>query len=339
MKALKITRYGDINTSLAFGEAVLPTPGTGEVLIRIHAASINPIDLMVMRGDMKAVKKLDLPVGIGRDLSGVVVSVGGGVTAYQPGDEVFARVGEDHVGTLSHFLSVDASHLARKPKNLTHEEAASIPLVSLTSYQALIQVAGLKKGERVLIHAGSGGIGSVAVQLAKAYGAYVITTTSSANVEWVRELGADQVIDYKKENYLDLLSDIDVVYDTLGGQYTLDAFKVLKRGGRVVSISGVLDPQTAKEFGIGWLLRKLLRLKARSVMKAAKEKTALYRMVIMEANGSQLEELGSLCRDNIISPVIDKIYPFEQSLEALSYLETGRAKGKVIVSMGESANA
>ncbi|WP_444886560.1 NADP-dependent oxidoreductase [Microbulbifer sp. JMSA008] len=333
MKALKITQYGDIDSSLAFQEANVPEPGASEVLIKINAASINPIDLMVMRGEMKALKKLNLPVGIGRDLSGEVVAVGSGVSQYRPGEEVFARVGEDHVGTLAQYLVVDATHLAKKPENLSHEEAASIPLVGLTSYQALIQAAGLKKGEKVLIHAGSGGIGSMAIQLAKAYGAYVITTTSSANVDWVRKLGADQVIDYKKENYLDLLSDIDVVYDTLGQQYTMDAFKVLKRGGRVVSIAGVLDPLTARELGINWFFRKLIGLKSRPVLKQAKDKNAFYRMVIMQANGDQLSELSALYRDKIISPVVDKVYPFSQSLAAFSYLNTKRAKGKVIISL------
>ncbi|WP_299582841.1 NADP-dependent oxidoreductase [uncultured Microbulbifer sp.] len=336
MKALQITQYGDIDSSLAFQEVDVLEPGAGEVLIKIHAAAINPVDLMVMRGDLKAVKKLNLPVGIGRDLSGEVVSVGSGVSEYQTGDAVFARVGEDHVGTVAQSLVVDASHLAKKPENLSHEESASVPLVGLTSYQALIQVAGLKKGEKVLIHAGSGGIGSVAIQLAKAYGAYVITTTSSDNVEWVRKLGADQVIDYKKENYLELLSGIDVVYDTLGNQYTKEAFKVLKQGGRVVSIAGVLDPQSARELGINWLLRKLIRLRSGPILKLAKQKNALYRMVIMQPNGDQLRELAALYQDKILSPVIDKIYPFEQSIAAFSHLNTKRAKGKVVISVGGS---
>lgn len=339
MKALRMTRYGDIESSLEFQSANMPSPKVDEILVRVHAASVNPVDNMVLRGDLKAMRKESFPAGIGRDVSGEVVAVGKGVTHFREGDQVFARVGEEHVGTVAEFIAVHASHVAPKPQNLSHQEAAGIPLVGLTSYQSLVQIAGLKQGDKVLIHAGSGGIGSMAIQLAKSFGAYVVTTTSTANVGWVKALGADLVIDYKKQNYQDLLSDMDVVFDTLGGQYTLDAFKVIKTGGRVVSISGDLDPQTTEELGLGWLIRKLLALKSRKLMKAAEAKSALYRMVIMEANGKQLQELGNLYQDNIISPVIDKTYSFEQSKEALSYLAAGRAKGKVIISMEEPTTA
>ncbi|WP_444957650.1 NADP-dependent oxidoreductase [Microbulbifer sp. ZKSA002] len=333
MKALKMTRYGDIDSSLEFQSAEVPTPKSGEVLLRVHAASVNPVDNMMLRGELKSVRKEVFPVGIGRDVSGEVVAVGNDVAGYSVGDLVFSRVGEDHVGTIAEYLTVSASHLAAKPENLSHSEAAGIPLVGLTSYQSLIKVAGLKSGEKVLIHAGSGGVGSMAIQLAKSVGAYVVTTTSSANVEWVKALGADLVIDYKKDDYRQLLSDMDVVFDTLGGQYALNAFQVLKTGGRVVSVKGALDPQTAEELGLGWLLRKLVALKSRKLMKVAKDKSALYRMVIMEANGGQLSELGDLYRQKILSPVIDKIYSLEQGKEAFSYLASGRAKGKVIVSV------
>ncbi|MCO1336685.1 NADP-dependent oxidoreductase [Microbulbifer sp. OS29] len=337
MKALRMVRYGDIESSLEFQFADVANPGAKEVVVRVRAASVNPVDNMVLRGDLKSVRKEVFPAGVGRDVSGEIVTVGGEVSDYCVGDQVFARVGEEHVGTIAEFITVDASHLAPKPVNLSHEEAAAIPLVALTSYQSLIEVARLKSGDRVLIHAGSGGIGSMAIQLAKSFGAYVVTTTSTANVRWVKELGADVVIDYKKEDYLKRTSDVDVVFDTLGGEYALDAFKVIKTGGRVVSISAALDPQSAEELGLGWFIRKILALKSRKLIKAAKAKSGLYRMVIMQANGKQLRELGNLYQDNIISPVIDKVYPFEQSKEAFSYLATGRAKGKVIISLGEPA--
>ncbi|AWF81479.1 NADPH:quinone reductase [Microbulbifer sp. A4B17] len=333
MKALKMTRYGDINSSLEFQSAEIPIAKASEVLVRMHAASVNPVDNMMLRGELKSVRREVFPVGVGRDVSGEIVAVGKNVKGYSPGDMVFARVGEEHVGTIAEYLTVDVAHLAPKPENLSHSESAGIPLVGLTSFQSLIKIADLKPGEKVLIHAGSGGVGSMAIQLAKSIGAYVVTTTSSANVDWVKALGADLVIDYKKEDYLQLLSDMDVVFDTLGGQYALDAFKVLKTGGRVVSVKGALDPQTAEELGLGWLLRKILALKSRKLIKAAKAKSGLYRMVIMEANGEQLRELGELYQRRILSPVIDKTYSFDQSKEAFSYLASGRAKGKVIITM------
>ncbi|WP_299006505.1 NADP-dependent oxidoreductase [uncultured Shewanella sp.] len=333
MKALRMTQYGDIETSLAFQEMAIPQPADNEILVKVHAASINPIDSKILRGDFKALKKIEFPAGIGRDVSGEVIGVGIKVTEYQIGDDIFARVSEEHVGTLAEFMLIDAAHVAKKPQNLSYQEAASIPLVGLTSYQAMLQIGMLKQGEKVLIHAGSGGIGSMAIQLAKSVGAYVITTTSTANVPWVKALGADRVIDYKKTDYLDLLTGIDLVYDTLGGQYTLDAFKVIKLGGRVVSIAGELDPQTTKMLGLNWVIRTLLGFKSRMIMKAAKKKSALYRMVLMQANGEQLKELKALYQDNVIQPVIDKHYAFKDSKSALSYLNSGRAKGKVVISL------
>lgn len=339
MKALKMIQYGDIETSLNFQQEAKPEPAAHEVLIKVHAASVNPVDNKILRGDFKAFSKVNFPAGIGRDVSGEVVAVGHAVAGFKKGDQVFSRVGEEHVGTVAEFVTVDADHLAMKPENLSHQDAASIPLVGLTSYQALIKIAKLKQGDKILIHAGSGGIGSMAVQLAKSYGAYVITTTSTKNVEWVKALGADQVIDYTKENYLDMLSGIDVVFDTLGGQYTLDAFKVIKHGGRVVSITGELDQQTAKEMGLNWLIRKLLGFKSRAITKAAKQKAAMYRMVLMKADGLQLSALSQLYQDKIINPVMDRTYSFEQSKEAFAYLATGRAKGKVVISLqAESVN-
>lgn len=199
MKALMMKQYGDIDACLQLMTQPMPVVADHEVLIKVYAASINPIDNKVLRGDFKALKKLQLPCGIGRDVSGVIEAVGADVDHFAVGDEVFSRVGEDYVGTLSEYVVVDAEQVANKSKRLSHSEAASIPLVGLTSYQALIDIAKLQAGEKVLIHAGSGGIGSMAIQLAKQQGAYVATTTSSANVSMVEQLGADLVIDYIKD--------------------------------------------------------------------------------------------------------------------------------------------
>lgn len=333
MQALMMTRYGDVNTSLEFQSRPVPTPGPTEVLIEVRAASINPIDYKVLRGDYKAFKKLRFPAPMGRDVSGTITAVGSEVRRFQVGDEVFSRVGEDHVGTLAEYVTADESHIARKPDNLSHEEAASLPLVGLTTYQALIDIANLQPGDKILIHAGSGGIGTLAIQLAKLEGAFVATTTSTKNVAMVRELGADVVIDYTRQDYRKELSEFDVVYDTLGGDYTRDAFEVIKEGGRVVSIAGALDDQTAKRMGLNLLVRGLLALKAKPITKAAKHKSALYRMLLMSANGEQLAELADRYDRSEMRPVVSRTFSFAQSKEAMELLTTGRAKGKLVISM------
>ncbi|WP_199609473.1 NADP-dependent oxidoreductase [Flocculibacter collagenilyticus] len=333
MQALQLTQYGDIDASLSFNTIAKPTITSSQVLVKVNASSINPVDYKVVNGNFKALIKLELPSGLGFDLSGEVVDVGSAVSNFNIGDQVFARVSEEQIGTLAEYAVVEHEHLALKPVALSHTEAASIPLVGLTSLQAMINIGKLKKGDKVLIHAGSGGIGSMAIQLAKAHGAYVATTTSTNNVEWVKQLGADRVIDYKKQNYIELINEFDLVYDTLGGEYTKDAFRVIKQGGRVVSIVGDLDPQTIDEFGVNWFISTLLKFKSRKIMKLAKNKSALYRMVIMRPNGEQLTKLGELYQDQIIKPIIDKVYSFSESKKALSYLATGRAKGKVVVNI------
>ncbi|WP_421855021.1 NADP-dependent oxidoreductase [Marinomonas sp.] len=335
MKALVMTKYGDVNNSLAFQEIAKPQINADQVLIKVHAASINPVDYRILRGDAKALMKLNFPAGIGRDVSGVVEAVGDNVTTFAVGDEIFSRVDEPLAGTLAEYVISNAIDSVKKPANLSHEEAASIPLVGITAYQSLIEVAKLKAGEKVLIHAGSGGVGTLAIQLAKSIGAFVATTTSTANVKLVTKLGADQVIDYKKSNYLDQIKDFDVVFDTLGGEYCLDAFKVIKKGGRVISVAGEFDAQITKELGLNCLIRGLLALKARKVVKAAEQKQATYRFVMMAANGKQLAALADLFESKVMTPVIDSVYDFDDSIEALNHLVKGRAKGKIIVKIAD----
>ena len=229
-----MTKYGDVIISLEVQEVSLPTVGANQILIKTHSASFNPIDYKILRGDFKAMGKIQFPRGIGRDVSGVIKEVGEKVKQLKVGNKVYSRIDDNFVGTMAEYVISNASDVALIPSNLNHEEAASIPLVGLTSYQALIDIAKLSAGENILIHAGSGGIGTIAIQLAKHLGAKVTTTTSTKNVGLVKDLGADKVIDYTKHSYLDEGAKFDVVFDTLGGKHTLDSFKVLKDGGRVV---------------------------------------------------------------------------------------------------------
>ena len=335
MKSLMMTKYGDIGTSLEEQEVSIPTVGANQILIKTHSASFNPIDYKILRGDFKAVGKIQFPKGIGRDVSGIVEKVGKNVKNFKAGDKVYSRIDEALVGTMAEYVISNDNDVALIPSNLSFDESASIPLAGLTSYQALVDVAKLSSGENILIHAGSGGVGTIAIQLAKHLGANVTTTTSTKNVKLVKDLGADKVIDYTKHSYLDEGTKFDVVFNTLGGKHTLNSFKVLKDGGRVVSISGDLDSVTTKQLGLNKVVRLLLSLKAKKITKAASKMGAMYRFLLMSPNGAQLKELSKLYESGSIKPVIDKTYNFDDSIQALDYLSKGRARGKVIVKIRE----
>src|SRR5207245_5823308 len=268
---------------------------------------------------------------LGNDVAGVVVRVGSRVQRFKPGDQVYARPDKDQIGTFAEFISMNEDAVAIKPKGLTMEEAASIPLVGLTAWQVLIERANLKKGQKVLIHAGSGGVGTFAIQLAKHVGAVVATTTSTANLDWVKALGADIVIDYSKNDFATILRDYDVVVNSLGGEVLEKSLQGLKPGGKLISISGPPDPGFAKDIGASWILRQVIRLLSYRIRKKAKRHRVSYSFLFMKANGDQLREITSLIESGVIRPVVDRVFPFESTNEALAYVEKGRAKGKVVV--------
>ena len=335
MKSLMITKYGDINSSLEEQDIPKPLVEANQILIRTYSSSFNPIDHMIVKGDYKAMGKVSFPAGIGRDVSGIVEEVGKNVRKFKIGDKVYSRINESFVGTMAEYVLSNVKDTALMPSNLSFDESASIPLVGLTTYQALVDIAKLSKGENVLIHAGSGGIGTFAIQLAKHLGANVTTTTSTKNISFVKELGADKVIDYTSQNYLDEGAAFDVVYDTLGGNYTMDSFKVLKDGGRVVSIKGTVDSITAKQLGLNKLIQMIIAFQARKVFKAASKMNASYRFLYMSPNGEQLKKIAKLYESGAIKPIIDKTYKFSESIQALEYLSKGHAKGKVVVKIRE----
>ena len=281
---------------------------------------------------MKQIRKLTFPTPIGFDVSGVVIKKGNNVNHLNIGDEIYSRVPSDSPGTFSEFIAINADVVCLKPSNLDFIESSSLPLVGLTAIQSFDK-ANLKSGDKVLIHAGSGGIGTFAIQYAKSKGAYVYTTTSTKNVNWVKELGADRVIDYKTENYLDIVKDIDIVYDTLGRNYTEDAFKVIKDCGKVISIAGAIDDESAKELGLNGFIRFLLRLKNKKITKQANSKSAYYKFIFMTPNGNQLNDITSLVEAEKVKPTIDKIFPFSETIDALVYQKSGRAKGKIVIKM------
>jgi NADPH:quinone reductase-like Zn-dependent oxidoreductase len=255
------------------------------------------------------------------------------VRRFKPGDEVYARPADGRIGAFAEFIAIKEEDVAIKPKALTMEEAASIPLVGLTAWQALIERASLKQGQKVLIHAGSGGVGTLAIQLAKHVGATVATTTSTANVDLVRSLGADIVIDYKKEDFADVLRDCDVVLNSLDKVTLEKSLQVLKPGGQLISISGPPDAAFARSIGASWVLRMIMGALSYGITAKAKRRHAQYAFLFMRANGGQLAKITSLVDDGIIRPVVDRVFPFASTKEAMAYVEAGRAKGKVVVSL------
>jgi NADPH:quinone reductase-like Zn-dependent oxidoreductase len=330
MKAFIVDRYGK-KDGVRIGEMPDPELRDDDVLVQIHATAVNLLDSKIRNGEFKLILPYRLPLILGNDVAGVVVRVGSRVRRFKPGDQVYARPPKDRIGSFAELISMNEDAIAIMPKKLTMEEAASIPLVGLTAWQALIERANLKKGQRVLIHAGSGGVGTFAIQLAKHLGAIVATTTSTANVDLVKRLGADIVIDYKKDDFEKLLHDYDVVLNSLGGETLEKSLRVLKPGGKLISISGPPDPDFAKDQGSTWILRQVMRLLSYRIRKKAKRHHVSYSFLFMRASGDQLREITSLIDSGIIRPVVDRVFPFESTKEAMAYVENGRAKGKVIV--------
>jgi len=332
MKAFVVDRYGRKNGVRA-GDMPVPELREDDVLIQIHAAGVNPLDSKIRDGEFKLLLPYRLPLILGHDLAGVVVRVGPRVRRFKPGDEVFARPHKDRIGTFAEFIAVKEDGVALKPTSLSMEEAASMPLVGLTAWQALIEKGQLAKGQKVLIHAGSRGVGTFAIQLAKHVGATVATTASAANAEWLKQLGADIVIDYKKDDFAAILKDYDVVLDTQGGNTLEKSLRVLKPGGKLIGIAGPPDPDFAKEIGASLFLKTAMRFLSYRIRKAAKRHHVSYSFLFMRANGEQLGQIAALVDAGAIKPVIDRVFPFESTNEALAYVERGRVKGKVVVKM------
>jgi NADPH:quinone reductase-like Zn-dependent oxidoreductase len=303
------------------------------MLVQVHAAGLNPIDTMIPKGMFKPILRFQLPGTLGSDLAGIVVATGSRVTRFKPGDAVFASIFDLGTGTLAEFALVPESAAAIKPPNLDFVQAASIPMVGLTSWQALKERARLKPGQNVFIPAGSGGIGTFAIQLAKYLGAKVGTTTSTGNVDLVRSLGADEVIDYKKQEFEDVLRDYDIVLGTVRGDALEKSLRILRPKSSVVSLIGPPDTAFARARGMNFFMRFVFGLLSHKIIRRAKKHGAAYSFLFVHPDGSQLAEIGELLKTGRIRPVIDKVFPFEQAKEALAYLEQGRAKGKVVVQM------
>ncbi|MCU1281994.1 MAG: NADP-dependent oxidoreductase [bacterium] len=330
VKAFALERYGrpERVTCREFPE---PSCGPGDLLVEMKAASINPVDIKIRQGAMKVLIKDRFPLTLGCDVSGVVVKTGKDVTRFAEGDEIFARLRKERIGSLAERVLVHEDVAAHKPKRLTHAEAASLPLVGLTSLQAMVGIGGLTRGQRVLVHAGSGGVGTFAIQLAKHLGATVATTASGKNHALVEKLGAVESVDYRTERFEDVVAPCDVVFDTQGGETLERSFKVVKRGGVVVTIGGKPDGKFAKAWGLNPVLVLALGFMMRKVTRLAQQTGSRFEYLFMRPDGAELSQIGALVESGAIVPVIDSTFPFADALAAMARVEAGRAVGKVVV--------
>lgn len=332
MKAFVINKYSK-KEALKLTDVTIPEVKEHDVLVEVHASGLNLLDSKIKSGEFKLILPYKLPLILGHDVAGVITKVGKNVTKYKVGDTVYARVADFRIGTLAEFIVVDEKDVALKPKNISIEEAASIPLVALTAWQALVETAKLQKGQKVFIQAGSGGVGTIAIQLAKHLGATVATTASEKSFEMLKNLGADVLIDYKTQDFENILKEYDVVLNSQDTNTLEKSLRIVKPGGKVISISGPPTADFAKAIGAPWFVKIILSLLSSGIRKKAAKLGVNYSFLFMKADGVQLSQITSLIESGAIKPVLDKTFPFEQTNDALAYVESGRAKGKVVVSV------
>ena len=332
MKAFAIDRYQGPLTLREFPD---PTPGPGEVVVEIAAASVNPIDWKLREGEFKAILPARMPLILGNDLAGTVVAVGSNARRFKVGDQIFAHPDNGRIGTFAERIAIAEADLALKPAGLSMTEAAALPLVALTAWQVLVERGQVKPGQKVLIHAGSGGVGTIAIQLAKHLGASVATTVGTDNVDLTRNLGADVIIDYRKEDVTERLRGYDLVLNSLGPDVLEKSLAVLKPGGKLISISGPPDPAFAREIGASWIVRQALRALSWKIRRRARKHGVDYSFLFMRADGAQLAEIAKLVDAGSIRPVIDSVFDFAETPTAMARVESGRARGKVVIQVAE----
>lgn len=331
MKAFIVKSYGK-KEKLHLTDWAKPTLNKNDVLVQVHSSGVNSLDSLIRNGEFKLFLPYKPPFVNGHDVAGVVTKVGTEVSKFKVGDEVYSRVSDYRLGTFAEYISIDENDVALKPKNLSMDEAGSIPLVGLTSWQALVEIGNVQKGQKIFIQAGSGGVGTFAIQLAKYLGAFVATTTSTNNIDLVKSLGADLIIDYKTEDFETKLKDYDLVLHSNKDTKILEkSLRILKPGGQLISLVGPPTPEFANALGLPWYLKIVIKLLSFGTRKKAKKMNVSFKFLFMRAEGKQLGQITQLIEVGVIKPVIDKIFPFEQTNEAMSYVETGRSKGKVVI--------
>ncbi|QFU90966.1 Zinc-type alcohol dehydrogenase-like protein [Amycolatopsis sp. YIM 10] len=328
MRAFVVTKYKE-----PLQEADVPEPTVGEhdVLVRVEAAGLNPLDEKIRAGEFKQILPYQLPLILGNDVAGTVIRVGTAVRGFKPGDEVYGRPHQDRIGTFAERIAVAEGDLALKPASIGMDEAGSLPLAALTAWQALVERGKVRPGQKVLIHAGAGGVGSIAIQLAAHLGASVATTASGSNADFVRALGADTVIDYRTQDFEQLLTGYDLVLDSIGGKTLEKSLRVLKPGGKAIGITGPPDPAFAREAGLNPLMRLAVAGLSGKIRRQAKKLGVTYEFLFMRASGDQLRQITTLIDQGVVRPVVGKVVGFDQTPQALQSLSQGGIRGKAVI--------
>lgn len=328
MRAFVVTKYKE-----PLQEADVPEPvvGVHDVLVRVEAAGLNPLDEKIRSGEFKQVLPYKLPLIPGNDVAGTVIRVGAGVRGFKPGDEVYARPGQDRIGTFAERIAVAEGDLALKPASVSMREAGSLPLVALTAWQALVEHGRVQPGQHVLIHAGAGGVGSIAIQLAEHLGASVATTASGPDADFVRELGADTVIDYRTQDFEQRLAGYDLVLDSLGGENLEKSLRVLRPGGKAIGIAGPPDPAFAREAALNPLLRLVIAGLSGKIRRQANKLGVTYEFLFARASGDQLRQITALVDQGVLRPVVGRVFSFDQTPQALQSLSQGGIRGKAVI--------
>ena len=334
MKAVQIDNYSKIIDSVKIREVSIPEIKPDEVLVKVKSVGINPVDNMITRGDVKLITPYSFPLTIGNELTGIIEKTGEKVTEFKEGDRVFSRLPTNKIGAFAEYIAINKKDLAKIPEYLSFNEAAAIPLTALTAYQAL-DILQVKSGETLFISGGSGGFGAMAVPLAKARGIKVITNGSLENKERVLALGAEQFLDYKTEDYAQLLHDVDGVIDTIGGKDTEKQFSILKQGGKLVSLKGMPNGRFAKKMGLPLWKQWVFGFAGHSFDSMAKKRNQEYHFIFVQSSGEQLSEIAKVLEENQIKPSIDSIYSFEDIAKALVKVDKGSSKGKTIVEISK----
>ena len=334
MKAVQIDNYSKTIDSVKIREVSIPEIKPDEVLVKVKSVGINPVDNMITRGDVKLITPYSFPLTIGNELAGVIEKTGEKVTEFKEGDRVFSRLPTNKIGAFAEYIAINKKDLAKIPEYLSFNEAAAIPLTALTAYQAL-DILQVKSGETLFISGGSGGFGAMAVPLAKARGIKVITNGSLENKERVLALGAEQFLDYKTEDYVQLLHDVDGVIDTIGGKDTEKQFSILKQGGKLVSLKGMPNGRFAKKMGLPLWKQWIFGFAGRSFDNMAKKRNQEYHFIFVQSSGEQLSEIAKVLEENLIRPSIDSIYSFDDIAKALVKVDKGSSRGKTIVEISK----
>lgn len=329
MKAFVISQY---KGPLEAADVPEPVVGEHDVLVQVRAAGLNQLDEKIRTGEFKQILPYKFPLVLGHDVAGVILRVGAKVQAFKPGDEVYGRPRKDSIGSFAERIAVPEADLALKPASISFDEAGALPLVALTAWQALIERGNVQPGQKVLIHAGAGGVGSIAIQLAKHLGATVATTVSAANMDFVRGLGADIVVDYRNEDFEQRLSDYDLVLDSLGGENLKKSLRVLKPGGKAIGISGPPTPDFAREAGLNAVLRLAITGLSAGVRRQTRKLGVSYEFLFMHASGGQLGRIASLVDEGVLRPIVGRVLPFDQTAQALQDLDRGGVRGKIVIS-------